>query len=140
MSRHCFTYGSLMCPDIMARVCGALHTGAIARLREYIRKPVQSEDYPGIVPSTGNEVTGVLYRDLPDTAWPRLDAFEGEMYRRMQVQVELADGQTLTAWAYVIQPEFTHQLTDGIWDFEAFKRQGKDRFEARYMGFSTLPD
>ena len=38
--------------------------------------------------------------DLPDR-WPRLDAFEGNGYRRVVTQVRTADGE-LDAWIYVL--------------------------------------
>jgi gamma-glutamylcyclotransferase (GGCT)/AIG2-like uncharacterized protein YtfP len=138
MTRHCFTYGSLMCVDIMARVCGAAVAGEPARLTHYTRHPVRDEEYPGVLPEAGGEVAGVLYRDLDDVAWTRLDAFEGEMYERRAVRVGVADGRREEAWVYVIRPEFSSRLGPGDWDFEAFLRQGKKRFEARYLGFDAL--
>jgi len=34
--------------------------------------------------------------------WPRLDAFEGDAYRRESVQVILASGERQVAWVYVV--------------------------------------
>ena len=86
----------------------------------------------------GEAVEGVLYLDLPDSAWPRLDAFEGDEYRREQVPVRLADGRVEMAWTYVFKPEYAARLGAGEWDFERFLATGKARFEALYMGFDTL--
>lgn len=91
-----------------------------------------------MVPNPGHRVVGVLYRDLPDSAWPRLDAFEGEMYMREHVQVHTQDGTVEPAWTYVFVPAYTHRLAPGDWDPEAFTQQGKARFEARYLGFDAL--
>ncbi len=138
----CFAYGSLMCPDIMARVCGIGEAhglaGETACLTDYRRAPVRGEDYPGIVPAPDGRVTGVLYRGLPATAWPRLDAFEGDMYLRKQVRVSQAGGGMIPAWTYVFRPEFQHLLAPDDWDFEQFLARGKARFEARYLGFGQL--
>lgn len=137
-SGHCFTYGSLMCADIMARVCGLAVTGEDARLAGYARHPVRGEDYPGLVPDAAGEVHGLLYRDLPASAWPRLDAFEGEMYARLPVRVESAAGMVHKAWAYVFIPEYRHLLQPGEWDFARFLASGRARFESRYLGFDSL--
>jgi gamma-glutamylcyclotransferase (GGCT)/AIG2-like uncharacterized protein YtfP len=139
MSQHCFAYGSLMCADIMARVAGGAPMGEPASLSGYVRHPVHGEEYPGIVPAPRGAVSGILYRDLPASAWVRLDAFEGDRYVRRQVSVTMADGRVETAWAYVFKPEHAHLLEAGEWDFGAFLRQGKARFEALYLGFDSLP-
>jgi gamma-glutamylcyclotransferase (GGCT)/AIG2-like uncharacterized protein YtfP len=138
MAGDCFTYGSLMCDDIMARVCGASVVGVLALLPGYSRHPVRDEAYPGILPAADGEVEGILYRDIGDIAWARLDAFEGEMYDRRGVAVRLADGSSQEAWAYVIRTEFSSRLAPGEWSFDTFLRQGKARFEALYLGFDTL--
>jgi gamma-glutamylcyclotransferase (GGCT)/AIG2-like uncharacterized protein YtfP len=139
MSQHCFTYGSLMCADIMARVAGSPAHAEPATLHGYARHPVRGEEYPGMVPAPRGTVSGVLYRALPDAAWARLDAFEGDRYARRQVSVILADGRSKAAWTYVFKPEHAHLLATGEWDFAAFLGQGKARFEALYLGFDKLP-
>jgi hypothetical protein len=63
-----------------------------------------------MVPAPGERVEGVLYLDLPESAWPRLDAFEGDEYNREQVEVRTADGRSLAAWTYVFKPEFASRL------------------------------
>ena len=85
-------------------------------------------------------MAGVLYLDLPDSAWPRLDGFEGEEYRREPVRVQLPDGRAETAWTYVFKARYAHRLAAGEWDFAHFLRHGKARFEARYLGFDRLQD
>jgi gamma-glutamylcyclotransferase (GGCT)/AIG2-like uncharacterized protein YtfP len=139
MTDHCFTYGSLMCEDIMGAVCAtAPLMPTPARLEGFRRAPVLGAEYPGMVPAAGGLVEGVLYLGLPATAWPRLDAFEGDEYCRSAVEVELPDGRRLTAWAYVFKPEYAARLGEGEWDFARFLETGKARFEALYMGFDTL--
>ncbi len=138
MSHHCFTYGSLMCEDIMSAVAAARCAHRAAVLDGYRRAPVVGEQYPGMVPASGGRVRGVLYLDLPESAWPRLDAFEGGQYRREQVRVRLEDGRCEAAWAYVFRVEHVHRLAAGEWDFERFMKTGKARFESLYLGFDKL--
>lgn len=138
MSHHCFTYGSLMCEDIMSAVVGTRCAHRPAVLDAYRRAPVIGEQYPGMVPASASQVHGVLYLDLPESAWPRLDAFEGALYSRELVRVHLDDGRRASAWAYVFRAEHAHRLATGEWDFARFMKTGKARFESRYLGFDEV--
>jgi gamma-glutamylcyclotransferase (GGCT)/AIG2-like uncharacterized protein YtfP len=135
---HAFTYGSLMWADIMGRVCGRAFSALPASLADHVRHPVQGQDYPGMRPQAGASVQGRLYLDLDEAALARLDAFEGEEYQRSEVRVQLPDGRSLLAWTYLYKPEFSARLGAGDWDEAGFAREGKARFEARYVGFDQL--
>lgn len=138
MTRHCFTYGSLMWADIMARVCGREFASEPASLADYARHPVRGEDYPGLQAAPGGVVPGRLYRDVDEAAWTRLDAFEGPEYERVPVTVMRADGSTLAAQVYLFRAEAAHRLLPGEWDVAAFEREGHARFTSRYVGFDAL--
>jgi hypothetical protein len=75
---------------------------------------------------------------VSDLSWERLDRFEGDFYARRLVQVELNDGTTFSADAYVVNPQFVDRLTPTEWDFEDFLQKGKDNFQKRYRGYRTL--
>ncbi len=138
-SHACFTYGTLMCNDIMTAVCGGSPVaGQSATLRDYSRHPVRGEEYPGIRPAPGACVEGVLYSQLSATALARLDAFEGSQYQRMPIVVTMASGRQCNAWVYVMQPELHHLLLAENWDYDGFLTSGKSRFLERYLGFSRL--
>ncbi len=137
VTAHCFTYGSLMWADIMARVCGREFASEPAALAGHARHPVRGEDYPGLRPAPGGLVPGRLYRDVDAAAWARLDAFEGPEYERVDVVVALADGGTLPAQVYRFRTEFAQRLLPGDWDVAAFEREGRARFVAGYRGFSV---
>ncbi len=138
VTRHCFTYGSLMWADIMARVCGHEFTSVPATLAGHRRHPVRGEDYPGLQGADGHAVPGRLYLDVTEAAWARLDAFEGAEYRRAEVQVALADGRVLPAQVYLFTADAAQRLLPGDWDADAFGREGHARFTARYAGFQQI--
>ena len=138
MTLHCFTYGSLMCEEIMSMVCGRPCHGEPALLHGHQRHPVRGEDYPGMVERQGHKVRGLLYRMLDEAAFARLDAFEGLEYERVRREVCLPDDTRIVAWTYLFRPAFHHRLQPGEWDFEAFLRQGRQRFIARYAGFGQI--
>ena len=60
--------------------------------------------YPGIVVrDDGDEVEGFVFcsTELSDH-WSRLDAFEGNGYRRVSVTVNLKDNKAVEAYVYVL--------------------------------------
>lgn len=136
---RCFAYGSLMCPDIMSRVSGLAVPGEPATLAGHARHPVAHEDYPGLVAAPCGRAEGVLYRGLDAAALARLDAFEGEMYERRALRVNLVGGEVVTAWCYVFRERYRDRLLPGDWRFDHFLAVGRARFLARYVGFNALP-
>ena len=133
-----FTYGTLMCEDIMRDVSGELPLSERGVLRGYIRWRIKDEHYPALVPHATGAVEGVVYRDIPESAWLNLDRFEGEMYARTIVAVELDKGEILEAATYVMRPEFTGLIERTTWDFDEFVASHKTQFELEYRGFSNI--
>ena len=134
-----FTYGSLMCSDIMYQVAGCRPDSVPANLKDFFRSRIRGEEYPGIVFQPGSKVSGILYQDLPPSAMERLDRFEGRQYLRQEVQV-LTEGHGLcTADTYVIHPEHKELLTGEPWSYEHFLAVGKARFLSVYLGFQEIP-
>jgi gamma-glutamylcyclotransferase (GGCT)/AIG2-like uncharacterized protein YtfP len=139
---HLFAYGTLMCEDIMHRVAACQPAHAPAALAGYRRCRVSGEEYPGIVSAPGGLVPGLVYFDVPEAAWPRLDVFEGEMYRRTAVSITgvdvCGDELALEAQTYVVRPQFVHRLLPAEWSLAEFLASGRPRFEAAYAGFEQL--
>ena len=133
-----FAYGTLMCRDIMHNVSGCRLTAEPGTLRGYSRRAVRGERYPALIPDEEGCVNGVVYRNLPHSAWPRLDRFEGEMYARRSVEIALNNGAMLTADTYVARQKFLDRLESSEWDFEDFLRNGKNDFQRRYGGYQRL--
>lgn len=133
-----FTYGSLMCADIMHRVAGCRAQSAEAVLMAFHRSKIIREEYPGIVPRPESKVSGVLYFRLPDEAIRRLDIFEGELYARQEVEVILPEHGVCHAMTYVIKPRYRDRLSDEEWSYAHFLAVGKARFEKDYFGFEKI--
>ena len=133
-----FAYGTLMCEDIMQEVSGLHLFHVVGILKGYSRRRVKGEYYPALVPDEEGRVEGVVYRNVSHSAWDRLDRFEGEMYTRESVKIELTNGVTLPAGTYVVRPEFLDYLDQCDWDFGDFLRNGKARFQNHYKGYQSL--
>ncbi len=136
--QNLFTYGSLMCSDIMFQVAGCRADCIPATLKDFKRSCIRGEEYPGIAAHPGAEVEGVLYLDLPPGAMVRLDSFEGEQYVRQEVQVLTQQSGFRLAMAYVIKPEYRELLTDETWSYEHFLAVGKFEFLKVYQGFRKI--
>ncbi|HHO47622.1 MAG TPA: gamma-glutamylcyclotransferase [Desulfobacteraceae bacterium] len=122
-----FVYGILLSEDIFVAASGCRRTGAPCILKGYRRLRVRGEFFPGILPAPGSSVKGLFYPDIPPTAWTRLDRFEGGMFRRQQVEIELAQGGFDRAFVYVVRPEFNHCLEPLEWDLDEFLFRGHRR-------------
>jgi gamma-glutamylcyclotransferase (GGCT)/AIG2-like uncharacterized protein YtfP len=133
-----FTYGSLMCSDIMFKVAGCRADFTPAILLNFFRSRIINQEYPGIVPQSGTTVPGVLYLNLSTEAIKRLDAFEGELYRREEIEVITETYNSVTAMTYVIKPQHSTLLTNEEWSFSSFLSSGKKKFEQSYLGFQDL--
>jgi gamma-glutamylcyclotransferase (GGCT)/AIG2-like uncharacterized protein YtfP len=132
--QHLFAYGSLMCEDIMLEASGYAPSSRPATLKEYRRYTIKGERYPGIAPFAGSTVEGIVYLDVPESAWVRLDKFEGDLYMRKSVYIEV-NKEFLPAATYVVKPEFYDFLDDVEWSFSDFLRNTKADFLKSYKGF-----
>jgi hypothetical protein len=127
-----------MCGDIMEEVTGDRHPAEPGVLKGFRRCVVRGELYPGIIPQEGFEVPGIVYRNLSPDAWRRLDAFEGALYERKDLEIVLPDGGSLRAGTYVVKPEFASRLAPVDWNFEAFLENGKALFRRSYGGYGGI--
>ena len=133
MSRHVFTYGSLMFANVWSRVVKGRYAAIGGRVEHHGRFAIDGVDYPGMVARDGAEVAGVLYLDIDDDDLRRLDQFEGVDYRRDVVTVTATDGVVREAETYVYLRG--DRLLDAAWEPEAFALQRfletycRDRFD-----------
>ncbi len=123
MGQHVFTYGSLMFEPVWQRVVHGRYRSAPATLRDHRRYALGDDTYPGVVRQAGTEVAGLLYFEVDDADLQRLDAFEGDEYRRCSVMVvaRLDEPTMLPAQTYLF--EAVHRLSAEPWDPENFALQ-----------------
>ena len=133
-----FTYGSLMIPSVMSAVTGKNFRALKACLKEYARFKLKGESYPGIVSRTGSAIEGMVHCDVDDLSLKLLDDFEGGLYQRVSVRVEVGHGGRLNAEAYIISLEHLHLMSSEPWDFDEFKKDHLQEFLRKYKGFSAL--
>jgi gamma-glutamylcyclotransferase (GGCT)/AIG2-like uncharacterized protein YtfP len=124
-----FTYGTLMVPEVIETVIGRPVGGSLhATLKEYGCYQVRDKAFPAIVPDAGQQTRGLLYAAIDQNALQRLDHYEGSLYLRCRVNVQLPDETILDAWTYVFTPMARAQLTDQPWKLDDFVERQLQQF------------
>ena len=101
-------------------------------LEAWERFAIREASYPAACPSRPDaSIQGILWFDLSESAWKRLDAFEGQAYRRVIVEVKTEVGTHL-AWVY----EFLDQalMLSRDWDEAGFRAQHLASFFQQHGG------
>lgn len=129
---HIFTYGSLMFDPVWQRVVRGSYDAQLARLQGYQRFAIADETYPAVLRRADARVDGRLYLDVSPEDVARLDAFEGEDYRRIGVEVltGLPGGRREPAQVYLYLRDDRVLPVD--WDVAWFEREGIHRFMAAW--------
>ncbi len=140
MPANVFAYGSLMFAPVWDRVVAGSYRSVPARARGYRRFAVLGESYPAVLPVAGADadaaVIGRVYFDVAEGDLARLDAFEGDEYRRDSVAIELLDSTfdpvATHAGLYVFLAQA--RVSPDSWDPQRFALEQIDRFIATYVG------
>lgn len=123
-----FCYGTLQSPLVIKAVIGQAFAGQEATLHNWARFRVRGSEYPGIVRKEESVVSGKVYWDLDEKTMEKLDAFEGDKYERVIVEVAMSDGTCVEASTYAIKKDCKNMLTDDPWDFDRFLQNGLEKF------------
>lgn len=96
-----------MVPQILYRVCYGTENPlpevvshlrlSPALLRNYSRRKVLHADFPGIIAQRNHTVLGTLIHGLTDADVKWLDHFEGDMYKRVRIEVEALESEMFDA-------------------------------------------
>jgi gamma-glutamylcyclotransferase (GGCT)/AIG2-like uncharacterized protein YtfP len=140
MTKHVFTYGTLMFPEVWHLVVGRPFASVPGIVSGFATYRVANAVFPGLLATTSSDsVRGVLYLDVDAAAITRLDQFEDDFYRRITVQVKCDDDRISDAEAYIVPPEKRGVLTDRRWSRDEFVARGDlQRFIKRFAGFGRL--
>lgn len=133
--RNIFVYGSLMFDDVWHRLTANRYRKVDAELEGYIRLKVKGEDYPGIIPSADNRVSGEVIFNVSADDIKQLDVFEGEYYYRETVKV-LSGSTAYQAETYVFRKKYQSLLSNEEWQIEGFRNSGLSSFLSRYKHFN----
>ena len=126
-----FFYGTLIDPDVRKAVLGRLAPLSVepATLPGWRRFPAKGVSFPIARRDPTAGIDGVLARGLTPAAGRKLDAYEGDGYRRTDVEI-VAGGKTRSAILYVDDGSGTLTAGPGEWSYEAWVRRHKRAFLA----------
>lgn len=108
MMQRLFVYGTLAPgrpnEHILAPLGGTWQPGSV-RGRLHAQGWGAALGYPGLIPDEqGEEIRGFLFASDDLAAfWPTLDAFEGEQYARVALDVRTDEGGAVPAFVYVLK-------------------------------------
>lgn len=131
MPFNLFTYGSLMLPEVLEKVCGAAHESVAAELIGWSRYRVAGEAYPGIIANPKSSVSGILWFGITSAELNLLDKFEGEQYQRISVTVYDRINKPYPAQTYAWCEQ--GGLTRQAWDLEQFRAEGIKAFSEKFL-------
>ena len=117
---HVFTYGTLEIPEVMEAVTGRSLASAEARAKGFAKFLLKGRIYPGMIALPGAVCSGRVYYHPDRRTLEILDAFEDEVYTRERIEVEVVEGGSVEAYAYLIPPRYRECLTSIPWKPDEF--------------------
>ncbi len=93
-----------------------------ATLVGYQRFKFEERTYPGIIKNEGRYVEGTLYKNIDEKSLSALDQFEGIMYERRLLDVQVGN-ETKQAFVYLTKDEYRDCLSEKEWSLDKFKRK-----------------
>ena len=123
-----FVCGALAIPEAMAAVAGQMFPFREGVVRGYAQFSLKHPNEAALIPFPDTCTEGVVYSEVSDEAVRRLDTFTGTVFRRVEVNVEAADGQWVEAEAYVLNLREKKLLTAAAWDQDEFRRKHLRKF------------
>ena len=117
---HLFTYGTLEIPEVMKAVTGRSWASAEARAKGFAKFLLKGRIYPGMIALQGAVCSGRVYFHIDRRTLEILDAFEDEVYTRERIDVEVEEGRSLQAYAYLIPLQHRECLTSTSWQPDEF--------------------
>ncbi len=126
-----------MYPQVWNRVVSGGYKSDELLLEGYERRSVKGELYPALIPNASKHVSGRVYWSVNPKDRERLDAFEGEEYRRTPVTIIHA-GKWLTVQVYLWRQSCNSLLSAKEWDPVHFETVGLKQFLMCYCGFKVV--
>ena len=121
-----FTYETLEIPAVMEAVTGRSFESVPGTTKGYERFLLKGRIYPGMTPmysQANSVVSGRVYFGLDSRTLDLLDQFEDDVYVRREIWVHTAEGDSMQAYAYIIDPKERKSLSADSWDIGSFKKK-----------------
>ena len=131
-----FVYGTLQYPSILTALINRVPTMHKAVVHGYRRYGLTDFVFPAVVEEASASVDGLLLTGLSEEEMVILDEYEGDEYRKEEVEVkvfldtdrsaEAMETSLEKALLYVWMDEYKHLLSGKEWNKEAFETKHFD--------------
>ncbi|WPT14320.1 AIG2-like protein C [Picochlorum sp. SENEW3] len=130
-----FVYGTLQYPSILTALINRVPTMHKAVVHGYKRYGLTDYVFPAVVEDASASVDGLLLTGLSEQEMVILDEYEGDEYRKEEVEVNVfrdtggsAEASLEKALLYVWMDEYKHLLNGKEWNKEAFESKHFDGY------------
>lgn len=128
-----FAYGTLMFPEIWNRVVGGEFRRQSASVRGMVIYRAAGELFPVMVSGRDDDVAeGVVLFDLTASEMVALDAYESDLYERVEVTAALDDGRNVLAQAYLLPKRHASAATRERWSADWFRERAMASYIERF--------
>ncbi|MEI6149393.1 MAG: gamma-glutamylcyclotransferase family protein [bacterium] len=118
-----FAYGSLSLPEVMLAVAGGRFSFLEGRVQGYAQLQWRDKERTAMIPFPDICTEGIVYLNVGKDVVKRLDAFFGESFNRLEVNVETGQDDWCEAEAYVLKLKEKKHLTANAWDEDDFRQK-----------------
>ena len=115
-----FTYGTLEIPSVMEAVTGRSFGSLEASIEGYERLMIKHQIYPGMIACPSGMTVGRLYVHVDARSLNLIDEFEDDVYIRETIRVNTCEGNSVTAYAYILSSDHRNILSSEPWRREYF--------------------
>jgi len=126
-----------MVPEIFLKVTGKQYRSREAILIGYERFKIIGQSYPAITLKAGACTEGIVYFDISEIHFHKLDLFEGNLYKKINSPVHMRDHQVVDAIVYVLNNGNESLLSKQKWDKNEFIQFELKKFLRTDSGFEN---
>lgn len=129
-TKHIFTYGSLMFPEVWERVVNRHYKHREAHTVGLLRRKISNSTYPVAFAGDPDDVLdGRLYLNVRPADLERLDRFEGDYYERKPILVTTGQDETkISADVFLLKPKYNLLAGPEDWSPRHFQKHELQRF------------
>ena len=133
-----FVYGTLMVEAIWLSIVQGKYHGERGILQNYSRRKLRGQIYPVMIFDPGSKIEGIIYFGIHPMDLARLDDFEGDGYKRIQVMVDGRLQDPVPCQAYLDNHSDPRVILEDTWDFEYFLQHDYKKFLIAFPGWKSL--